>query len=160
MCVMGWHSRVGPTGWRAGHLQQAGDMLGLITRVPGEHWWTWLPTCVPAGSPVTKDTEGSLCVEYEQEPIRAQRRPAGLLAALEHNEQLAEGPGDEALPVEEVRGWALWRGRGWLGPWFRARGLRVPCCSEQCQCSGALRPGSDTAVSPSGLWLPYPVGPS
>ncbi|XP_025119646.1 regulator of telomere elongation helicase 1 isoform X1 [Bubalus bubalis] len=56
------------------------------------------------GSPVTKDTEGSLCVEYEQEPIRAQRRPAGLLAALEHNEQLAEGPGDEALPVEEAFG--------------------------------------------------------
>nr|XP_005911394.1 PREDICTED: regulator of telomere elongation helicase 1 [Bos mutus] len=71
------------------------------------------------GSPVTKDTEGSLCVEYEQEPVRAQRRPAGLLAALEHNEQLAEGPGDEALlacgcptllgprekrPAEEQRG--------------------------------------------------------
>uniref|UniRef100_A0AAA9TXN5 Regulator of telomere elongation helicase 1 n=1 Tax=Bos taurus TaxID=9913 RepID=A0AAA9TXN5_BOVIN len=56
------------------------------------------------GSPVTKDTEGSLCVEYEQEPVRAQRRPAGLLAALEHNEQLAEGPGDEALPVEEACG--------------------------------------------------------
>uniref|UniRef100_A0AC11CUL0 Regulator of telomere elongation helicase 1 n=1 Tax=Ovis aries TaxID=9940 RepID=A0AC11CUL0_SHEEP len=53
------------------------------------------------GSPVTKDTEGSLCVEYEQEPVRAQRRPAGLLAALEHNEQLAEGPGNEALPAEE-----------------------------------------------------------
>nr|A4K436.1 RecName: Full=Regulator of telomere elongation helicase 1 [Bos taurus]ABD78308.1 regulator of telomere length splice variant isoform 3 [Bos taurus] len=56
------------------------------------------------GSPVTKDTEGSLCVEYEQEPVRAQRRPAGLLAALGHNEQLAEGPGDEALPVEEACG--------------------------------------------------------
>ncbi|XP_010834873.1 PREDICTED: regulator of telomere elongation helicase 1 isoform X1 [Bison bison bison] len=56
------------------------------------------------GSPVTKDTEGSLCVEYEQEPVRAQRRPAGLLAALEHNEQLAEGPGDEALLVEEACG--------------------------------------------------------
>ncbi|XP_061292843.1 regulator of telomere elongation helicase 1 isoform X4 [Bos javanicus] len=56
------------------------------------------------GSPVTKDTEGSLCVEYEQEPVHAQRRPAGLLAALEHNEQLAEGPGDEALLVEEACG--------------------------------------------------------
>ncbi|XP_040103648.1 regulator of telomere elongation helicase 1 [Oryx dammah] len=53
------------------------------------------------GSPVTTDTEGSLCVEYEQEPIHAQRRPVGLLAALEHNEQLAEGPGDEAFPAEE-----------------------------------------------------------
>ncbi|XP_070328512.1 regulator of telomere elongation helicase 1 isoform X2 [Odocoileus virginianus] len=53
------------------------------------------------GSPVTKDTEGSLCVEYEQKPVRAQRRPAGLLAALEHSEQLVEGPGDKALPAEE-----------------------------------------------------------
>ncbi|KAF4023420.1 hypothetical protein G4228_015644 [Cervus hanglu yarkandensis] len=56
------------------------------------------------GSPVTKDTEGSLCVEYEQEPVRAQRRPAGLLAALEHSEQLVEGPGDKALPAEEEEG--------------------------------------------------------
>ncbi|XP_059975842.1 regulator of telomere elongation helicase 1 isoform X2 [Mesoplodon densirostris] len=50
---------------------------------------------------VAGDAEGSLCVEYEQEPIRAQRRPVGLLAALEHSEQLAEGPGDEALPAED-----------------------------------------------------------
>nr|CAI9713125.1 unnamed protein product [Rangifer tarandus platyrhynchus] len=50
---------------------------------------------------VTKDAEGSLCVEYEQKPIRAQRRPAGLLAALEHSEQLVKGPGDKALPAEE-----------------------------------------------------------
>eukprot|EP00069_Balaena_mysticetus_P022640 bmy_14489T0 len=53
------------------------------------------------GSPVAGDAEGSLCVEYEQEPVRAQRRPVGLLAALEHSEQLAEGPGEEALPAEE-----------------------------------------------------------
>ncbi|XP_059753150.1 regulator of telomere elongation helicase 1 isoform X4 [Balaenoptera ricei] len=53
------------------------------------------------GSPVAGDAEGSLCVEYEQEPVRAQRRPVGLLAALEHSELLAEGPGEEALPTEE-----------------------------------------------------------
>lgn len=56
-------------------------------------------------------------MEYEQEPVRAQRRPAGLLAALEHSEQLVEGPGDKALPAEEeVRGWARWRGHEWLDP--------------------------------------------
>ncbi|KAM9057198.1 regulator of telomere elongation helicase 1 isoform 2-T2 [Megaptera novaeangliae] len=53
------------------------------------------------GSPVAGDAEGSLCVEYEQEPVRAQRRPVGLLAALEHSELLAAGPGEEALPAEE-----------------------------------------------------------
>uniref|UniRef100_A0A8C0HYX6 Regulator of telomere elongation helicase 1 n=1 Tax=Balaenoptera musculus TaxID=9771 RepID=A0A8C0HYX6_BALMU len=53
------------------------------------------------GSPVAGDAEGSLCVEYEQEPVRAQRRPVGLLAALEHSELRAEGPGEEALPAEE-----------------------------------------------------------
>lgn len=56
---------------------------------------------MPAGSPVTADAEGSLCVEYEQEAVRAQCRPRGLLAALEHSEQLAEGPGDKAIPGEE-----------------------------------------------------------
>ncbi|XP_047626579.1 regulator of telomere elongation helicase 1 isoform X3 [Phacochoerus africanus] len=54
-----------------------------------------------SGSPVTADAEGSLCVEYEQEAVRAQCRPRGLLAALEHSEQLAEGPGDKAIPGEE-----------------------------------------------------------
>uniref|UniRef100_A0A8C3YH39 Regulator of telomere elongation helicase 1 n=1 Tax=Catagonus wagneri TaxID=51154 RepID=A0A8C3YH39_9CETA len=54
-----------------------------------------------SGSPVTTDAEGSLCVEYEQEAAHAQRRPVGLLAALEHSERLAEGPGDEAVPGEE-----------------------------------------------------------
>lgn len=54
-----------------------------------------------SGSPVTADAEGSLCVEYEQEVVRAQCRPRGLLAALEHSEQLAEGPGDKAIPGEE-----------------------------------------------------------
>ncbi|XP_066869251.1 regulator of telomere elongation helicase 1 isoform X10 [Kogia breviceps] len=54
---------------------------------------------------VAAEAEGSLCVEYEQEPVRAQRRPVGLLAALEHSEQLAERPGDEALPAEEEARW-------------------------------------------------------
>ncbi|XP_022453084.1 regulator of telomere elongation helicase 1 isoform X3 [Delphinapterus leucas] len=50
---------------------------------------------------VAGDAEGSLCVEYQQEAVQARRRPVGLLAALEHSEQLAEGPGDKALPAEE-----------------------------------------------------------
>ncbi|KAM5217885.1 regulator of telomere elongation helicase 1 isoform 4-T6 [Hipposideros larvatus] len=58
----------------------------------------------PTGPPATQDTEdveGSLCGGYEQEPARAQRRPVGLLAALEHSEQLAGGPEDEAPPRKE-----------------------------------------------------------
>lgn len=58
------------------------------------------PTGLPAARD-TEDAEGSLCVGYEQEPTHAQRRPVGLLAALEHSEQLAGGPGDEAPPREE-----------------------------------------------------------
>ncbi|KAK2492595.1 hypothetical protein MC885_008183 [Smutsia gigantea] len=54
----------------------------------------------PTGPLATGDAEGSLCVEYEQEPVRTQRRPVGLLAALEHSEQLVERPGDEALPQD------------------------------------------------------------
>lgn len=47
---------------------------------------------------------------YEQEPTHAQRRPVGLLAALEHSEQLAGGPGDEAPPrEEEVQVQGAWR---------------------------------------------------
>ncbi|XP_076708238.1 regulator of telomere elongation helicase 1 isoform X2 [Callospermophilus lateralis] len=49
--------------------------------------------------------ESSLCVEYEQEPVPAQRRPVGLLAALEHSEQRAEALADKAhLREEEVLG--------------------------------------------------------
>lgn len=40
-------------------------------------------------------------MEYEQELVHTQRRPMGLLAALEHSEQLARGPGDQAIPQEE-----------------------------------------------------------
>ncbi|XP_057559905.1 regulator of telomere elongation helicase 1 isoform X2 [Hippopotamus amphibius kiboko] len=53
------------------------------------------------GLPGSGDPEGCLCVEYEREPVRAPRRPAGLLAALEHSERLAGGPGDQPLPAEE-----------------------------------------------------------
>ncbi|XP_008589275.1 PREDICTED: LOW QUALITY PROTEIN: regulator of telomere elongation helicase 1 [Galeopterus variegatus] len=55
----------------------------------------------PLGSPAARDSESSLCVEYEQELVLAQWRPAGLLAALERSEQRAAGPGDEARPGEE-----------------------------------------------------------
>ncbi|XP_040315852.1 regulator of telomere elongation helicase 1 isoform X3 [Herpailurus yagouaroundi] len=54
----------------------------------------------PAGSP-TRDAESSLCVEYGRELALAQQRPVGLLAALEHSEHLAGGPGDKASPEEE-----------------------------------------------------------
>ncbi|XP_014388295.1 PREDICTED: regulator of telomere elongation helicase 1 isoform X3 [Myotis brandtii] len=58
----------------------------------------------PPGLPASGDggdTEGSLCVEYEQESVHTQRRPVGLLAALEHSEQLARRPGEQAGPGEE-----------------------------------------------------------
>uniref|UniRef100_A0A452R089 Regulator of telomere elongation helicase 1 n=1 Tax=Ursus americanus TaxID=9643 RepID=A0A452R089_URSAM len=50
----------------------------------------------PAGSPAARDAESTLCVEYEQELGLTHRRPVGLLAALEHSEQPAGGPGDKA----------------------------------------------------------------
>lgn len=56
--------------------------------------------CAPTGSP-TRDAESSLCVEYGRELALAQQRPVGLLAALEHSEHLAGGPGDKASPGEE-----------------------------------------------------------
>ncbi|XP_006897013.1 PREDICTED: regulator of telomere elongation helicase 1 [Elephantulus edwardii] len=45
--------------------------------------------------------ESSVCLEYEQELVLAQRRPRGLLAALEHSEQGAGGLEDKAVPGEE-----------------------------------------------------------
>ncbi|XP_024895591.1 regulator of telomere elongation helicase 1 isoform X2 [Pteropus alecto] len=58
----------------------------------------------PTGPPASEDAEGSLCVEYEQEAVHTQRRPGGLLAALERSEQRAGSPGDDALPrQDEVR---------------------------------------------------------
>ncbi|XP_048666581.1 regulator of telomere elongation helicase 1 isoform X2 [Marmota marmota marmota] len=55
------------------------------------------------GLPSSGNPESSLCVEYEQEPVPAQRRPVGLLAALEHSEQRAEALADKAhLREEEV----------------------------------------------------------
>nr|XP_025720790.1 regulator of telomere elongation helicase 1 isoform X4 [Callorhinus ursinus] len=66
----------------------------LDVHVPSLRWR-------PAGSPAVRDAESSLCVEYGQEPGLTQRRPVGLLAALEHNEQLAGAPGHKASPGEE-----------------------------------------------------------
>lgn len=61
--------------------------------------------CALPGSPAARDAESTLCVEYEQELGLTHRRPVGLLAALEHSEQPAGGPGDKASPgEEEVRG--------------------------------------------------------
>ncbi|XP_033043036.1 regulator of telomere elongation helicase 1 isoform X4 [Trachypithecus francoisi] len=70
-----------------------------------------------SGSPAAGDPESSLCVEYEQEPVPARPGPRGLLAALEHSEQWAGGPGEEQAhscstlsllsekrPAEEPRG--------------------------------------------------------
>lgn len=93
-----------------GRLEKAGGPLGLMADllgVPG--LLSALPAGglhvrAPTGSPVTQDAEdveGSLCGGYEQEPARAQRRPVGLLAALEHSEQLAGGPEDAAPPRKE-----------------------------------------------------------
>ncbi|KAM5304762.1 regulator of telomere elongation helicase 1 isoform 2-T3 [Glossophaga mutica] len=48
-----------------------------------------------------EDSEGGLCVAYGQEPAHSQRRPAGLLAALEQSEQLAGEPGGQAVLAEE-----------------------------------------------------------
>uniref|UniRef100_A0A8C5K3I3 Regulator of telomere elongation helicase 1 n=1 Tax=Jaculus jaculus TaxID=51337 RepID=A0A8C5K3I3_JACJA len=47
-------------------------------------------------SPAVSNPESGMCVEYEQ-PVSAQQQPIGLLAALEHSEQKAEMPGEEAL---------------------------------------------------------------
>ncbi|XP_034495717.1 regulator of telomere elongation helicase 1 isoform X6 [Ailuropoda melanoleuca] len=57
----------------------------------------------PAGSPAARDAESTLCVEYEQELGLTHRRPVGLLAALEHSEQPAGGPGGRAPPGEEAQ---------------------------------------------------------
>ncbi|XP_037666909.1 regulator of telomere elongation helicase 1 isoform X3 [Choloepus didactylus] len=48
------------------------------------------------------DAENSLCVEYAQGSAGPQRRPPGLLAALEHSERQTGGPEDGALPTEEL----------------------------------------------------------
>ncbi|XP_076973603.1 regulator of telomere elongation helicase 1 isoform X2 [Tamandua tetradactyla] len=57
----------------------------------------------PEGFPAAAmDAENSLYVEYEQGSAGIQRRPPGLLAALEHNEQQAGGLEDGALPAEEL----------------------------------------------------------
>ncbi|KAH0515281.1 Regulator of telomere elongation helicase 1 [Microtus ochrogaster] len=49
-----------------------------------------VPSLRPIGLSASGDSESSLCVEYEQQPVSAQQRPVGLLAALEYNDQKAE----------------------------------------------------------------------
>ncbi|XP_051040427.1 regulator of telomere elongation helicase 1 isoform X1 [Phodopus roborovskii] len=51
----------------------------------------------PTGVSSCGDSESSLCVEYEQQPVSAQPRPVGLLAALEYNEQKAGASEEQAL---------------------------------------------------------------
>ena len=63
--------------------------------------WAGPTSGFPTGLPDAADTEGVLCVEYGQEPAHSQRRPVGLLAALEQSEQLAGEPGGQAVPAEE-----------------------------------------------------------
>lgn len=63
----------------------------LDLHVPSLRWR--LPGLPASGD--SGDTAGSLCVEYEQESVHTQQRPVGLLAALEHSEQLARRPGEE-----------------------------------------------------------------
>ncbi|XP_058535233.1 regulator of telomere elongation helicase 1 isoform X2 [Ochotona princeps] len=63
------------------------------------------------------DPESSLCVEYEEEPGSSPRRPAGLLAALEHSEQAAR-PMDEASPR---------KGQVPAGVWAPGSTLTLPC---------------------------------
>uniref|UniRef100_A0A8C9PFX4 Regulator of telomere elongation helicase 1 n=1 Tax=Spermophilus dauricus TaxID=99837 RepID=A0A8C9PFX4_SPEDA len=55
------------------------------------------------GLPSSGNPESSLCVEYEQEPVPAQRRPVGLLAALEHSEQRAEVLGHTAPALQREK---------------------------------------------------------
>ncbi|XP_060027612.1 regulator of telomere elongation helicase 1 isoform X4 [Erinaceus europaeus] len=65
------------------------------------------------GSPPALDPEANVCTEYTQEPAQVPTRPRGLLAALEHSEQLAGGLWDEdqdsseeceARPADKQRG--------------------------------------------------------
>uniref|UniRef100_UPI001E244582 regulator of telomere elongation helicase 1 isoform 5 n=1 Tax=Rattus norvegicus TaxID=10116 RepID=UPI001E244582 len=51
----------------------------------------------PVGLPTAGDSESSVCVEYEQQTFSAQKRPMGLLAALEYNEQKAGASEEQAL---------------------------------------------------------------
>uniref|UniRef100_A0A8C2M8X8 Regulator of telomere elongation helicase 1 n=1 Tax=Cricetulus griseus TaxID=10029 RepID=A0A8C2M8X8_CRIGR len=51
----------------------------------------------PTGVSASSDSESSLCVEYEQQPVSAQPRSVGLLAALEYNEQKAGASEEQAL---------------------------------------------------------------
>ncbi|XP_075819494.1 regulator of telomere elongation helicase 1 isoform X1 [Microtus pennsylvanicus] len=57
-----------------------------------------VPSLRPIGLSASGDSESSLCVEYEQQPVSAQQRPVGLLAALEYNDQKAETSEKEQVP--------------------------------------------------------------
>lgn len=145
VCVAGWH------GWPGELLPEAGGKLGLMTRAPS---WGDL-TCplrkggphtrAPTGPPASEDAEGSLCVEYEQEAAHTRRRPGGLLAALEHSEQRAGSPADEALPGQDE---------------VRVRGTSTPPRERPCQpVVGVSRmPGSAASPSPSGCAPTRPCG--
>lgn len=145
VCVAGWH------GWPGELLLEAGGKLGLMTRALS---WGDL-TCplrkggphtrAPTGPPASEDAEGSLCVEYEQEAAHTRRRPGGLLAALEHSEQRAGSPADEALPGQDE---------------VRVRGTSTPPRERPCQpVVGVPRmPGSAASPSPSGCAPTRPCG--
>ncbi|XP_008072828.1 regulator of telomere elongation helicase 1 [Carlito syrichta] len=105
-----------PAPWAPGPQSVApspgeGDEAAKGTMAPSPLLFTGKAKCldlhVPSlkqrssGSPAARDPERNLCVEYEQEPVRAPRRPRGLLAALEHSEQWAGGSGDGACSGEE-----------------------------------------------------------
>ena len=119
----------------------------------------------PSGSPAAGDPEGSLYMEYEQEPDPAWLRPWGMLADLEHSEQWAGGPrrgaGPQVLhpvsPIEEAgRGAARKEEEDPAGqPLGGARGW---CTGEQGQ---ALHGGREVGADPSQLCHlhPGPAGP-
>ncbi|XP_007952887.2 regulator of telomere elongation helicase 1 [Orycteropus afer afer] len=52
----------------------------------------------PVGSLAAGEADSRVCLEYEQGLVLAQRRPKGLLAALEHTEQRAGRLGEEEVP--------------------------------------------------------------
>ncbi|XP_066240520.1 regulator of telomere elongation helicase 1 isoform X1 [Saccopteryx leptura] len=99
------------------------------------------PTGLPASGD-EGDTEGSLCVEYHREPAHTQHRPVGLLAALEHSEQLAREPGDQAVArEEETRGRSSTalpgRKRSAEGHRGGRRKIRLVSCQQEGPAAGA-----------------------
>lgn len=67
---------------RVGYKPHETETVSLLTgKLSSQH--------ISSGVSASGDSESSLCVEYEQQPVSAQPRPVGLLAALEYNEQKA-----------------------------------------------------------------------